>query len=69
MSESTFLCLLAGLAITWLSLWIYMLCSVLSDDLEEVKKQVKELQGRQSADGLNNKQEEKKNETRRKVYH
>ena len=43
MSESTFLCLLAGLAVVWSSLWVYMLSSVLSDDLETVKKQLTEL--------------------------
>lgn len=43
MSESTFLCLIAGLAIVWSSLWVYMLSSVLSDDLEKVKKQLDEL--------------------------
>lgn len=43
MSAITFLCLLAGLAVVWSCLWVYMLCNVLSDDLEKIKKQLAEL--------------------------
>lgn len=50
MSESTFLCLLAGLAIVWSSLWVYMLNSVLSDDLEQVKKKLTELEAKFARD-------------------
>lgn len=44
MSESALLCMVAGIVILWLSFWIYMLCSVLSDDLEEVKKKITKLE-------------------------
>lgn len=43
MSATVFLCLIAGLAVVWSSLWVYMLSSVLSDDLEQVKEQLTEL--------------------------
>ena len=44
MSESALICMVAGIVILWLSFWIYMLCSVLSDDLEKVKKQLTKLE-------------------------
>lgn len=43
MNEAGFSCLLAGLAIAFSAYWSYMLCSVLNDDMEIVKKQLAEL--------------------------
>lgn len=44
MSESALLCMVAGIVILWISFWIYMLCSVLSDDLEKIKKKLTKLE-------------------------
>lgn len=54
MSESTFLCLIAGLAVVWSSLWVYMLSSVLSDDLEQVKKRLTKLEAEFASYRTNN---------------
>lgn len=43
MSVTTFLCLLAGLAVTWSCLWVYMLCNAISDGQKKIKKQLDEL--------------------------